>query len=170
MDLGEMTPREEWRPVDGFPNYYVSSEGRVRGASGRILVPVPSAGGYCVVTLRRDMQSFTKRVHVLVCETFHGPRPSSRHQAAHNDGVRGNNFPINLRWATPEENQADRILHGTDTRGSEVFGAVLSEEQIPVIRRLLDQHVPGVVIARAFNVSPSTISLIGKDKIWRHAA
>lgn len=65
--------------------------------------------------------------------------------------------------------KAPRVAHGTDIRGSDVSLSVLEEDQIPVIRSLIVQHVPHVVIAKAFNVSPSTISLIGKGEIWRHA-
>ena len=75
---------------------------------------------------------------------------------------------VNLRWATPEENQMDRVLHGTDLRGSEVFGAVLTEDQIPLIRERL-KSTSGIEVAKEFGVSPSTISLINRDRIWRHA-
>ncbi len=161
--------REEWRAIGGAPLYEVSNFGRVRRKGGRVLKPSLNYG-YQQVAIKFGSRFVTTRVHKMVIETFCGPRPSSRHQAAHNDGSRENNRASNLRWALPEENQADRILHGTDLRGSEISGAVLSEENIPVIRRLREQHVPLSVIARAFMVSESTISLVALGKTWRHAA
>lgn len=95
---------------------------------------------------------------------------AERHQVAHNDGTKDNNRADNLRWALPEENQADRIVHGTDIRGEDVHGAILRDADIPVIRRLRMQHVPLNVIARAYGVSESTVSLVALGKIWRHAA
>jgi hypothetical protein len=153
----------------------VSSLGRIRriapGCStrpGRIIKP-HSVGGYLYLTLRSpDKRSSSKRVHPLVCKAFHGERPTPRHQAAHNNGVRDDNRASNLRWATPEENQYDRVLHGTDIRGSDVHGAVLDESDIPKIKGLLAQYVPSTVIARAWGVSTSTIHLIKHNKIWRH--
>ncbi|WP_085908307.1 NUMOD4 domain-containing protein [Kiloniella majae] len=161
---------EVWKEIAGFPNYQVSSRGNVRRVNtGRILKP-GMIHGYLLVTLRRDNRSFTKRIHVLVSNAFNGQRPSKRHQAAHNDGVKTNNAAKNIRWATPEENQADRKLHGTDIKGSHVFGAKLKEADIPRIRTLLSQHVPCGVIANAWGVHKSTIHLINKNKIWTHAS
>jgi hypothetical protein len=133
-----------------------------------ILKLTPMNNGYLCVSLSQDGRRSAKLLHRLICTAFHGPCPSWRHQAAHGDGVRSNNVPSNLRWATPEQNCADRKNHGTHFQGSQLPWAVLTEDQIPIIRRLLEEHVPGAVIARAFNVSPSTISLINVGKNWKH--
>ncbi|WP_208609489.1 HNH endonuclease signature motif containing protein [Streptomyces atriruber] len=54
--------------------------------------------------------------HFLVCVAFHGPRPTASHQVAHGDGDPTNNRPCNLRWATPAENSAGAVRHGTAGR------------------------------------------------------
>jgi hypothetical protein len=67
---------EEWRPCVGFPNYAVSSLGRVkrvtdgagkgwRGQAGRILRPWTSGGGYPRVNLLRDGKLHKCLVHRL---------------------------------------------------------------------------------------------------------
>jgi len=45
------------------------------------------------------------RVHRLVCEAFHGLPPTTKHQASHLNGIKTDNRPKNLAWATPSENK-----------------------------------------------------------------
>lgn len=55
-----------------------------------------------------------------VCELVHGPAPSDTHMAAHScgKGHEGCVNPKHLRWATPLENSADKVIHGTASRKS----------------------------------------------------
>lgn len=160
---------ERWLPAPRFVGIYeVSDHGRVRRTStGRLLTPSVTYG-YQHVTFSDGVRKAQPRVHVLVCEAFHGPRPSARHQAAHRDGVRSHNTESNIRWATPEENLEDKRQHGTILRGEEVFGAVLTERDIPVLRTLLRQGVPATVIGRAYGVTAEAIRAAGSGKTWAH--
>ena len=46
---------EQWRAVDGYDNYQVSSHGRVRNSKfSRILKPSSGTGGYYFVFLYKD--------------------------------------------------------------------------------------------------------------------
>lgn len=58
----------------------------------------------------------SKSVHVLACTQAHGPRPEGM-QVAHSCGVKRCINPKHLRWASQAENEADKVLHGTDHRG-----------------------------------------------------
>lgn len=51
-----------------------------------------------------------------IASAFHGTRPEGM-QVRHLDGDRTNNTPSNLRWGTPTENAADRVIHGTAPGG-----------------------------------------------------
>lgn len=44
------------------------------------------------------------KVHQVVCEAFHGPRPSANSVVIHIDEDGLNNRPENLRWGTQKEN------------------------------------------------------------------
>lgn len=117
---------EEWRDIPGFEGrYQVSDFGRVRSLmfwSGNVLVlrqeplvmktPI-NAHGYPAVNLRGCPKPRPYEVQYLVCLTFHGPRPSQDHTAAHRDGVKPNCRADNLRWATWAEQAGDRQRHAT---------------------------------------------------------
>jgi hypothetical protein len=44
------------------------------------------------------------KVHQLVCEAFHGPKPFDRAVVIHRDEDALNNKPCNLKWGTQKEN------------------------------------------------------------------
>jgi hypothetical protein len=123
--------QETWRPIPGHSGYEVSDLGRVRSIDravikmtrgrpvphrlkGRVLKPGTTGRGYLMVVLGHGGATY---VHHLVLQAFVGPRPDG-HEAAHGDGNRTNNRLVNLRWATPKENAADRYRHGTVMFGS----------------------------------------------------
>lgn len=117
------TEAERWLPAPEGLLYAVSSLGRVMsmhpGKVGLLIQPWTDADGYAHVHLQADGASKQHGVHRLVARTFHGEPPSPAHHAAHNDGVPSNNRESNIRWATPAENQADRLLHGTAPRAAD---------------------------------------------------
>ena len=113
---------EEWRAISDFPDYAVSNEGRIkrivpdyRGRVGGIMKPY--AGRYMNVTLCKNTVPHVLLVHRLVCAAFNGAMPDDRQNVAHNDGNPHNNNASNLRWATHKENEADKVIHGTNMRG-----------------------------------------------------
>lgn len=116
----------EWRPVTGFPDYSVSSDGQIMRTSpdmkgrisGRPLKATPDTDGYLQVNLFNCGAKRTMKVHTAVCAAFHGVKPSDAHEVAHGDGDQLNNCADNLRWATRKENAADRDDHGRTSRGA----------------------------------------------------
>jgi hypothetical protein len=158
---------EEWRPVEGWP-YEVSSLGRIRcilgGARrvlGRILVARPrKEDGYCRVTLFHESKSKSFYVHRLVCAAFHGPPPSIDHEAAHQDGLRGNNREDNLRWETTTENRADEIRRGVRPAGELHNRTVYPDVLIDEVRRLYVGGVSKHELSRRFGISRRHIGRI----------
>jgi hypothetical protein len=167
---------EEWRRVGGFPDYEVSSLGRVRSfKSGDALLmrtPISPSVGYRQLSTRRP--GFRKQwmLHQLVALTFLGPPPTPRHEVAHADGDRANSALSNLRWATRKENHADKRLHGTLQFGERHHQAKFTDEQV---RSLRAEYAAGafsspgsrMIRARALGVSWHTFNNILKNKTWK---
>jgi len=96
---------EVWEQTSG--RVTVSNLGRVRNTWGEIITGhAEKGGGYFRVWVNGNR----KLVHVLVCEAFHGPRPSPKHTVDHIDRNIHNNAASNLRWATGTEQIKNRRL------------------------------------------------------------
>lgn len=108
-----------------------------------------------------------RHAHTVVCELAHGPAPSPIHEAAHSCG-NGHLACVtkkHIRWATPAENAADRIEHGTVPKGPKVTSAKVTEDDVRSIRALKGS-ARLVDIAARFGISKSAVSLIHSRKNW----
>lgn len=166
-DLTEIA-RETWRTHPKLTLYRISDEGRVIGPKGFVLSPTLNSSGYPALSITEDGKRKSKRVHVMVLETFVGPRPHGA-VACHNDGDRQNNRLGNLRWGTPEENTLDMIKHGR-TRAP-FRPSILSESDVLQIKK---EYVPhskthnGLVLAKKYGVSRSAIYGILEGTKWAY--
>lgn len=107
-------------------------------------------------------------VQQIVCEIANGPRPSSRHDAAHECGE-GHNGCFGARclsWKTRSENQMDRVVHGTSNRGERHGLAKLTKTSVLAIRRLTGR-VAQQTLADKYGVSRVTISNIQTRRSWQ---
>ena len=108
-------PTEEWRQIPGFDAYQVSSLGRVvstvRGGTRELRGGYAGSGYRKVAMVGNDGHRYGKKVHLLVCEAFHGPRPDGL-IARHLNGDKTCNEASNLEWATYSENGQDQVRHG----------------------------------------------------------
>lgn len=94
---------ERWKPITGFPGYYVSTFGRIYGYQNKMLNQVLTENGYYKVTLCRSGKHIDKRVNRLVAEAFI-PNPNNLPIVMHLDNDRTNNYVDNLSWGTYSEN------------------------------------------------------------------
>lgn len=176
-----MSIEEIWLPVVGFEGRYeVSDAGRIRSLDavvtrsngrpctrkGQIRVAHPDQCGYPLVVLHKDGTRTTRRVHLLVLEAHVGECPAGM-QALHDDGDTGNASLLNLRWGTPVENSDDKKRHGTFPRGTAKGNALLSEGQVPRVRKDL-LNMSERVVAEKHGVSRSTIRALKAGRTWRH--
>lgn len=103
-------------------------------------------------------------VHVLVAETFIGPRPTGL-QVRHLDGNPGNNRRSNLIYGTAKENARDRERHRRTLRGERHGSAKISDYEVERMREL---HVKAALtqdaLAKAFGISQQQVSNILRRK------
>ena len=93
-----------WRAVAGYEGYEVSDHGLVRH-NGRVLRRQRDRGGYWRVEMWRGGRRRSMRVHLVVAETFIGPRPLGQ-ETNHRDGDKSNARVENLEYVTRGENHA----------------------------------------------------------------
>lgn len=165
---------EEWRAVPDWSEYEVSSHGRVRrvgcahGATvGRVLKPWISVG-YPFIALWRGNLETRVPVHRLVALAFLPSPAVGQYQVAHQNGVRTDNRPSNLRWATPTENASDRDAHGTGAKGERNPMARLTPESVIEIRVAATVGETQESIAKQFGVCRQTVSDIVNRRRWGH--
>lgn len=103
-------------------------------------------------------------VHLAVARTFLGAQPPGT-EVAHGDGDAGNPHVDNLSWATPAQNQADRLKHGTHNRGSRQGSHKLKEDAVLAVR--LGRASPEVVAAQ-YGVALKHARAVAKGKNWPH--
>jgi hypothetical protein len=105
-------------------------------------------------------------VHRLVAAAFIGACPEG-HVVAHGDGDRANPRVENLRYATAVENEADKIRHGTQTRGELHPNAVVTEAEVAAIREEYAMGTTQTVLAKRYGTHQTNISLIVREKTRR---
>lgn len=114
------TDKEIWKDIDGFPNYQVSSLGRVKNKTyGRLLKPFLVSKGYYSVALYRDNVSHFCYIHRLVGDAFLD-KCDGKTVINHKDGVRTNNIVDNLEWCTQSENIQKAYDMGLSSRRTPV--------------------------------------------------
>lgn len=91
--------KEEWRPIEGFPDYSVSNLGRIRAdRTERLLALNENQFGVLQVGLMRGGVQYHRSVPLLVATAFI-PKPSEPFDTPINkNGDRTNNRVDNLLW------------------------------------------------------------------------
>jgi hypothetical protein len=161
----------DFRVVPSFPDYAVSRAGlvirvtnRTNGKFGRVIKSFVGCGGYVRVVLSHQHAL----VHRLVAETHIGPCPTGC-VVNHKDGDKLNNFVTNLEYVTQKQN----IRHAMDAGRWNQIGethsqAKLSEKEVLEIRAAKGGRGLGNKLAKKYDVSKHTISLIRLNKIWQN--
>lgn len=90
---------EEWVLIEDFPDYGISSLGRVRNEFTRRVLSLHNNGGDVMqVVIRRDKKNHARAVAKLVALAFLDPPPDDDYVAMQIDGDYQNNRAENLVW------------------------------------------------------------------------
>lgn len=152
------------------PEYLATEDGAIIGPSGKVLRSRPSpSNGYLIVAVMVGGRAWTVPVHVIVAESWRGPRPPG-YQVAHGRGGSSDNRPVNIRWATPGQNAADKVLHGTDPRGERNGAARLTAAQVVAMREeYAARRATQAELAQRYGITRSAAALITRGQRWAHA-
>lgn len=96
---------EQWKEIENYPNYEISSFGNVRNVKlNRIVNGTTNNFGYKVVGLTcGNTRMKTCKVHRLVATAFI-PNQEQKPCVDHKNCIKTNNKVSNLRWCTKAEN------------------------------------------------------------------
>ena len=181
------TTKEEWKPVINYENLYevsnlgavksldhitIGRSGRKHRFNGRLLKPCLVKGGYHRIVLCKNGKTKKKMIHVLVMESFIGPKPKGT-DVIHLEHVKvnSNNSLENLRYATKSCNMAFKYDDGTipNQKGENGARSKLKEKDVIKIKKLLKEtNILQKEIAEIFNVARPTISLLATGKNWSY--
>lgn len=168
---------EAWKTIETYPDYEVSSMGRVRRQVhsphatrqiGDTLRPCPNRKGYLRVCLRRNGEQNAIEVHALVATAFIGQRQDGM-QVNHIDGCKTNNRLENLEYVTGAQNIRHAQSMGllVQHSGSKHANSILTESDVDEIIAL-EGKATCKEIANRFGVSKSTIHHIFTGRLWHN--
>ena len=109
---------EQWRLIDGYDNYEISSHGRVRNnETSKILKIYAEKTGYFSLGLYKDKKKKQHRIHCLVGSAFLEKKEGDI-EVDHIDHNRANNMLSNLRWTSKSGNQRNRSNNKNNISGN----------------------------------------------------
>lgn len=102
--------KEIWIVDPDFPDYFVSSKGRMMTKYGYLMKSAPNCNGYIhPSTTDREGKTYTKGMHIHVARGFI-PNPENKPFVNHINGIRHDNDVCNLEWVTAEENAQRQVF------------------------------------------------------------
>lgn len=150
------------RTPDGEPLAFLEAAVLPSEGDGCLIWPYSKCGkGYARIWREGKMRCVSR----IVCWAERGPPPTPEHEAAHlcGKGHLACCNPKHLVWKTRSENQADRLIHGTHSRGERSGCSKLTEAEVTEIRA---STTPTAKLATKYRVSQQQILDIKARKSW----
>lgn len=168
---------EEWKDITGYEELYqISSFGRVYSFpkprakqiitfnKEKILKPTIRKG-YAEVGIVKDREPKIFRIHRLVGMSFI-ENQFNKPEINHVDGIKLNNFYLNLEWVTRKENSDHAIKNGLcKYLGENHYLSKFKNSDILYIRA---SNLSSIKLAKEYSVNSSTIDKIRNKLQWKH--
>lgn len=172
----ECETHEVWKSVPNYPNYEVSSFGRIKSLKrkgfprDKILKKSFDKDGYHHVRLYRNKKGKMFTVHKLVTLAFIGKRNSGE-QVNHLDGNKTNNHVTNLEYCTGIENMRHAYSMGLIPSQKGITGGYvkLTREKVLKIRETYaNGGISQEKLGEKYGVSRGAIFAIIHRITWKH--
>lgn len=162
--------KEIWKDIEDYEGYYqISNFGRVRNRYKKLIKANISSVGYPWVCLQKDYSRKWKTIHRLISLHFI-PNPDNLPQVNHKNGIKTDNRVENLEWCTVSYNSHHAYDTGLkmSSKGESHGMVKLSENNVKEIRKLLNNGLSCIKIAKIFEVTRQTIGNIKRGSNWGH--
>ncbi|MEB5899833.1 NUMOD4 domain-containing protein [Staphylococcus arlettae] len=180
---------EQWKQIDGFPDYMVSDEGRIWSKTRIIKRPsgnylrrgcfmkgIDDTHGYLILGIK-NKNHITKKVkiHRLVAKTFL-KNPHNKREVNHINGIKTDNRKSNLEWMTSKENKIHAWNIGlykkqdrSKLSGENNPTSKFTENQVREIRRIYGQGgISQKSLGKLYNTSQAQIYYIVNRITWKN--
>jgi hypothetical protein len=174
---------EQWKDVVGLEgSYMVSDLGRVKGLDrtchhryggvsklkSKIKKPSFDKDYYLFVGLQKDLKKKNFRCHQLVSTAFI-PNPFNKDTVNHKNGIKTDNYKLNLEWNTRLENNIHAIETGLNIirRGEDAKNSILTEKDVRYIKDNLNL-IKIAQLSKMFNITRGAIYNIKNNLNWKH--
>ena len=155
---------EEWRNVEGYPNYEVSNLGRVRrdklNNSKTIFIGTKESDGYIRVGLTKDGKCRKYKMHRLVAFAFiPNPDPINKIEVNHL-GEKDDNRVCMLEWVSPKENS----IHGSKKNSGTNHKLAINKIDIKTNEVIKLYNTLNEIKDDGFTIEKVNLCIIGKNK------
>lgn len=161
----------EYRVVPTHPDYHVSYCGKIiRSKTKKQLKKVPHGiPPYPTVrTCTEGAPQNTKAHRMLASAWIPNDDPVNKTQVNHKDGNKEHCHGDNLEWVTESQNQRHALETGLKGKGSELYNASLTEEQVHLICKLIVDGMLVKDIADRFDCSKDVVRKIKAGDTYFH--
>jgi len=166
--------QEKWHCLDflGFPKYYISDQGILKGPRGILSGGINKDGYHQHILSNRGHTKSVLR-HVLVATCFvDNPEPDIRTQVNHKNLNKADCRAENLEWTTPKQN----TQHSLTNNPKHTIGVNngMSKVDPELVKYLRSAYIQGdrefgvAGLAKQFNLGETTIRNIVTYKTWTH--
>ena len=104
------------KEINNYNNYLIYPDGRVQNKKTKRILKPGKARGYLHVSLYKDGEYETFRIHRLVAEHYI-PNPDNKKEVDHRYRDRTDNRVESLRWVTPSENGQNKGIQKNNKCG-----------------------------------------------------
>ena len=161
------------RPIPNAPGYLCGQDGSVWSVKSGVLRQmrtfVRDRTGHYGVNLMVGGRMRMCSVHRLIALAWVGEPPSDAHVVMHLDDNPAHNAASNLAYGLPRDNSAQMVARGRQASGERCARSKLTGLQVRDIRERVAKGESQKGIARIYGVSPTTVTDIKLQRIWRAA-
>jgi hypothetical protein len=154
---------EEWKPVEGFEDYLVSSNGDIySNISKRLLKRYEHNHGYSATAFHKNKVRYQALTHRVVAKAFI-PNPDNLPTVNHKDGNKKNNHISNLEWCS----YLDNNLHALET-GLRTFDLKYPEDLVVKVFTMIANGETYKSVSGTLGIPEPAIKVIYNEKPYQH--